>query len=136
MTTTPKTPAEWAAPIEMAHSPEEFVAAIAAAMAQAREEGAREERSRHQPIMVDELKQWPGAKPPFDGGSCHLTGPLPRLHDFAAALGMKRAWFQDHPSAPHYDLTPKRRAKAIALGAIEVPAREQARARVRARGAR
>jgi Protein of unknown function (DUF4031) len=78
-------------------------------------------------IMVDELKVWPHAKHPFLTGSCHLTtdGDLEELHAFAARIGMRRAWFQDHPTAPHYDLTPLRRQLAVQLGAKEVPAREQ-----------
>jgi len=85
--------------------------------------------------MVDELRVWPNARPPFHRGSCHLTtdGDLDELHEFAASIGMKRAWFQDHVLAPHYDLTPQRRTKAILFGAVEVPAREQARQRIKNR---
>jgi hypothetical protein len=86
-------------------------------------------------IMVDELAVWPGAKRPFHRGSCHLTtdGDLDELHAFAKRLGMRREWFQPHILAPHYDLTPERRAKALQLGAEIVPAREQSKRR-RARG--
>lgn len=82
-------------------------------------------------VMVDELRRWPHARPPFHLGSCHLTvdGPIDLLHSFAKRLGLRREWFQDHALAPHYDLTPRRRGEAIALGAVEVPAREQARRR-------
>lgn len=82
-------------------------------------------------IMVDELKQWPGARPPFHRGSCHLTtdGSLEELHAFAAKIGMRRAWFQDHALAPHYDLTPSRRELAIRGGACFVTARDQVRKR-------
>jgi hypothetical protein len=88
-------------------------------------------------IMVDELRLWPGAPPPFHRGSCHLTtdGPLDALHAFARKIGLKRSWFQEHPSAPHYDLTPRRRRAAILEGAVEVSAREQAIERVRRRSA-
>jgi hypothetical protein len=81
--------------------------------------------------MVDELQTWPTTIRCFKGGSCHLTcdGDLAELHAFAERIGMKRAWFQPHSSAPHYDLTPARREKAIALGAVFVSAREQARRR-------
>ncbi len=37
----------------------------------------------------------------------------------AAALGLRREWFQDRPGFPHYDLPPFRREKALALGAVE-----------------
>lgn len=82
-------------------------------------------------IMVDEIRVWPHAKHPFRLGSCHLTtdGPLDELHAFAQRIGMKRAWFQDHKIAPHYDLTPGRRDRALLIGATFVPAREQVRRR-------
>lgn len=44
----------------------------------------------------------------------------------ASKVGLRREWFQDHPLAPHYDLTARRRAKALGLGAVFMPAREQA----------
>jgi len=81
-------------------------------------------------IMVDTLVVW-SKKPPFHKGSCHLTtdGDIDELHAFAAKLGMKRAWFQDHPILKHYDLTPSKRALAVKLGAVEVSGVEQARRR-------
>lgn len=88
-------------------------------------------------IMVDEVMSWPTRIRCFRHGSCHLTvdhglGDVEELHAFAARLGMKRAWFQDG-STPHYDLTPGRRERALKLGAVFVPAREQAKQRVLAR---
>lgn len=82
-------------------------------------------------IMGDQISQWPSKIRYFQGGSCHLTtdGNIEELHAFAAKIGMKREWFQEHRLLPHYDLTPKRRAAAIAAGAVEVSAREQAIAR-------
>lgn len=79
-------------------------------------------------MIVDELAVWPGARPPFHRGSCHLTtdGPLEELHAFALRIGLKRSWFQEHHIAPHYDLTPGKRRAAILEGAVEVSAREQA----------
>jgi len=88
--------------------------------------------------MVDELQRPPRTRHQcFADGACHLTtdGDLEQLHDFAERLGLKRAWFQPHPLHPHYDLTATKRLKALALGAVFVPAREQAAARLRARGA-
>lgn len=54
--------------------------------------------------------------------SCHLfcDGDLQELHQFAARLGLKREWFQDHASLPHYDLTERKRQRAILLGAASV----------------
>jgi hypothetical protein len=48
------------------------------------------------------------------------------LHAFAARIGLRRAWAQLRPqaSAAHYDLTPRRRALAVQLGAVEVTSRE------------
>ncbi len=82
-------------------------------------------------VLVDELRVWPNARRPFHLGSCHLTtdGEIDELHRFAHALGMRRQWFQDHPLAPHYDLTPGRRERALQLGAVFVPIREQLRQR-------
>jgi len=55
------------------------------------------------------------------------------LHDFASLLGLRRSWFQP-VSTPHYDLTATKREKALVLGAVFVPAREQARKRLVLRG--
>jgi len=70
----------------------------------------------------------------FREGSCHLTtdGTLDELHAFARKISLRRGWFQAHATHPHYDLTPARRAAALAAGAVFVPAKEQARARLRA----
>ncbi len=55
---------------------------------------------------------------------CHLwcdAGEDEALHLFAACIGMRRAWYQQEGKRwPHYDLTPRRRAAAIAAGAIEM----------------
>lgn len=79
-------------------------------------------------VMVDQIIVWPTARPPFDKGSCHLTSDanLEELHAFAAKIGLRRAWFQEHPKMPHYDLTPSRRARALQEGAVFVEARQQA----------
>ena len=92
--------------------------------------------------MVDELVFWgitpkdPQAARVFGGkASCHLStdGPIEELHAFAARIGLKRAWFQDDPKYPHYDLTPARRAAAVKAGAVEVTGREWILARRAAR---
>ena len=61
-----------------------------------------------------------------------LHGPpgLIELHDFAGKLGLRRDWFQPHPSHPHYDLTARKRDAAMRLGAWFLPAREQALGRM------
>lgn len=82
-------------------------------------------------ILVDEVKVWPTSIRCFKEGSCHLftDGAIEELHAFAAKLGLRRGWFQPHHILPHYDLTPARRAKAVALGATEVSMREYLRRR-------
>ena len=50
---------------------------------------------------------------------CHLVADsLDELHQFAHALGLKRAWFQAHASLPHYDVTVEVRGIALILGAV------------------
>lgn len=84
-------------------------------------------------VYVDELRQWPTNIRCFKAGSCHLTADtVEELHVFAKRIGMRRSWFQPK-SSPHYDLTPSRRERAIALGAVFVPAKEQARKRLKAK---
>lgn len=86
--------------------------------------------------MVDEVRVWPTPIRCFKGGSSHMTADtLEELHAMARRLRLKSEWFQEHSIVPHYDLTPDKRARAIALGAAPVSAREQAKARFMARGA-
>lgn len=55
---------------------------------------------------------------------CHLVADsLDELHRFASKLGLKRAWFQDKASYPHYDVTMSVRERALGLGAL--PARKR-----------
>lgn len=86
-------------------------------------------------VYVDEVRIYaPSRIRCFQNGSAHLTADtLDELHVFAGRLGLRRAWFQPHVSAPHYDLTPNKHALALQLGAKLVPAREQAKRRVAAR---
>ncbi len=84
-------------------------------------------------VRVDELVLWPTRIRCFANGSCHLMADTEdELHAFAARLGLRRAWFQPL-SSPHYDLTASKRARALELGAVFVPGREQAKARIAAR---
>lgn len=79
-------------------------------------------------IYIDPLIAWPqkaaSGSRYFGGGkqSCHMScdGDLEELHQFAEKIGLRRAWFQDRPGLPHYDLTPSRRAAALNAGAIAV----------------
>ncbi len=55
----------------------------------------------------------------------HLMADTPEeLHAFAAQLGLKRSWFQDHRPFWHYDVTDGMRQRALALGAQPVTSRE------------
>lgn len=77
-------------------------------------------------VYVDPLASWGWRLRGHQVQSCHLfsdTVELDALHDLAARIGMKRTWFQDKVTAPHYDLTPSRRALAVAAGAVEVDRR-------------
>jgi len=90
-------------------------------------------------VYVDELRRWhlQGQRVPrcFERGSCHMTADtVEELHAMARRLRLRRAWFQDHPLHPHYDLTGGKRKLALEMGAVFVPAKEQARQRLRARG--
>ena len=56
---------------------------------------------------------------------CHMMSDtsLKELHEFAERLGLKRSWFQDKGSAPHYDVCKSKRVVALELGAIHLPIR-------------
>lgn len=49
-----------------------------------------------------------------------IADSLEELHAMAAAIGMKREWFQVAPPAsfPHYDVSQTKRGMAIVRGAI------------------
>ena len=57
---------------------------------------------------------------------CHMIADTQdELHTMAERIGMKRRWFQAPPkaSAPHYDVSKARKARAIAFGARELDRR-------------
>lgn len=63
----------------------------------------------------------PQAKRVFGGKqACHMwADTLTELHCMAKSIGLRRAWFQNRASLPHYDLTPGKRRLAIFYGAVE-----------------
>jgi hypothetical protein len=76
-------------------------------------------------VYVDELlgclprPMWPWKT------ACHMfADEETELHVFAARIGLKRNWFQQHPVISHYDLTPNKRQQAIRAGAIAVTRQE------------
>jgi hypothetical protein len=74
-------------------------------------------------VYVDDLTNWGWKMRGRIVASCHMftdAVELDELHAMAERIGMKRAWFQEHRLAPHYDLTPSRRADAVAFGAVEL----------------
>ena len=86
-------------------------------------------------VYVDPISTWPTAIRCFKAGSCHLVADtVEELHAFARLLGLRRGWFQP-VSWPHYDLTPARREKAVALGAVQKTSRELAVMRIAFRAA-
>jgi hypothetical protein len=74
-------------------------------------------------IYVDNLEEWGWLLRGRRVASCHMFTDeldLTNLHAMAGQIGMKRSWFQDKTTAPHYDLVKSRRDAAVALGAIPV----------------
>lgn len=80
-------------------------------------------RARPGAVYVDDLVEygWKNRGRAM-GPSCHMftdPGHEESLHRVAAAIGLKRAWFQNKPGKlPHYDLTESRRAAAVARGLV------------------
>jgi hypothetical protein len=79
-------------------------------------------------VFVDTLIQQPltgksaQVQRVFADGACHMftdSENLEELHEFAARIGMRRAWLHDAKDLPHYDLNPKRRKVAVSAGAVE-----------------
>jgi hypothetical protein len=84
-------------------------------------------------VYVDPLLDYGGSDSFRWKRSCHMyADSLWELHRMAAAIGMKRSWFQSHTKLPHYDLVESRREFAVHMGAIE-HSREQMVAFMRSR---
>ena len=81
-------------------------------------------------VYLDDWRQ-PAHLGPVDDRWSHLVADTEdELHEFAALLGMRRAWFQDRPTRSHhahYDLPERARAEAVARGAVELTWRELGR---------
>ena len=57
--------------------------------------------------------------------SCHMyADSVDELHEMADVIGLKRSWFQEFSTMPHYDLVESKRVLAIENGAIEQNRRE------------
>lgn len=102
------------------------------------------------PVYVDKIfeadplvYQWrnPRARQAARWGTrwCHMWASsaedLEQLHEIAERIGLRRAYFQNKPRFPHYDLVPSKRALAIKEGAVEIELREWLRDRLERGGA-
>ena len=68
-------------------------------------------------VYVDDWRQ-PAQVGRLNARWSHLTADTPEeLHEFAARLGLRRAWYQDHGHRWHYDVTDSKRRQAISRGA-------------------
>lgn len=84
-------------------------------------------------VYVDDLTDWGWKLRGRKVASCHMftdAVELDELHAMAARMGLRRAWFQEHRLAPHYDLTPSRRADAVAFGAVELDRQQSVEVRL------
>ncbi|MBX3081701.1 MAG: DUF4031 domain-containing protein [Anaerolineae bacterium] len=72
-------------------------------------------------VYVDDIHK-------YDSGPwCHMwcDGEINELHRMAAAIGLKRDWFQQKdPRFLHYDLRPTKREAALRTGAKYMPLRQ------------
>jgi hypothetical protein len=69
---------------------------------------------------VDTLRAYPDAGLRYTD-FCHLLADdREELHIMAAAIGMPRRMFQEHPWRWHYDLPAHLRAEAVRAGAVEI----------------
>lgn len=78
-------------------------------------------------VYVDDLQAWGWKMHGREVQSCHMfcdQVDLNELHALAQKIGLKRAWFQDKRTAPHYDLVPSKRMAALAAGAVAVSRRK------------
>jgi hypothetical protein len=81
------------------------------------------------PIFVDPISDYPAKAIALGARHCgkkwsHLwteQGNEEALHQFAATIGLRRAWFQPRRDFPHYDLVPSKQLLAKRLGATETP---------------
>lgn len=80
-------------------------------------------------ILVDDIREY-STGPRGWRHWCHMASDdlsdrgIEELHRMAGRIGLRRAWFQDHPRHPHYDLPPDKRSLALAAGATPVSSRE------------
>lgn len=56
---------------------------------------------------------------------CHMLADTEdELHRMADRIGVKRRWFQQQASVPHYDVSLSKRRLAVEAGAVELGRRD------------
>ncbi len=81
-------------------------------------------------VYLDDWRQRAHLGPVDDRWSHLVADTDDELHEFAARMGMRRAWFQEKPGRPHhshYDIPERARPEALANGAVEVTWRQLGR---------
>ncbi len=70
---------------------------------------------------VDPLREVsPSLRWPYHQICCLVGSSLNELHAMAGKLGLKKRWFKNQATLPHYCLTANKRQMALRLGAREV----------------
>jgi hypothetical protein len=80
-------------------------------------------------IYVDEIRNIPwvsGSAKRYGNSWSHMwvDGEIEELHQFAEKIGLKRKYFQNKPSFPHYDIIPSKRILALKHGAQYMPLKD------------
>lgn len=68
-------------------------------------------------VYVDEFPDGLGK---WTGGGHMLATNIDELHAMAARIGLRREWFQGAGTFPHYDVQRRKRALALAAGAVPI----------------
>ena len=84
-------------------------------------------------IYVDQITEYPlsmikGAQTRRNGRrwSHMFADDEAELHDMARRIGLQRGWYPDS-KIPHYDITPSKRERALAAGAVSITTKEYLR---------
>ena len=81
-------------------------------------------------VYVDEIREYP-TKPFGHRKWSHMwADSILELRDMADKIGLKQEWYQEHHVLNHFDVTPSKRALALANGAVFKPAREAVKERM------
>lgn len=83
-------------------------------------------------IFVDDMHKYPIGQFRRMKMSHMIADTEEELHEMAAKIGVNRKWYQ----GDHYDISMSMRAKAVALGAVEITMRELSQKAMEKRRAR